>query len=101
MNRDVPFAFSFPVTDHLLISEFGTETAMDVTETEQVSTAVGLSTSLVPESQLAEKISRVAHYIYQKVVRRKAIPYQPSPKNPKYLLCYVEEELECGHKLTI
>src|SRR6185312_14875714 len=94
--ESISYAFSFPLCD-LLICEF----PESVTDSEQVSTNVGLSTSFVPESQLAEKISRVAHYIYQKVVRRKAIPYQPSPKNPKYLLCYVEEELECGHKLTI
>lgn len=66
-------------------------------------TSVGLSSSPISESNVpvAEKVSRVAQYIYQKVVRRKPIPFQPSPKNPKYLLCYTEEELECGHKLTV
>lgn len=47
------------------------------------------------------KVSRVAQYIYQKVIRRKPVPYQPSPKHPEYMLCFVEEELECGHTVTI
>lgn len=90
-SGDISFAFSFPLCD-LLICEFPTD-----------SSVVGLSTSLVPESQrsVAEKVSRVAQYIYQKVVRRKPVPFQPSPKEPKYLLCYVEEELECGHKIEV
>lgn len=89
--RSIPWHETFPYSD-LLVCEFQTEQS-----------AVGLSTSLVPESQrsVAEKVSRVAQYIYQKVIRRKPVPYQPSPKEPKYLLCYVEEELECGHKIEI
>lgn len=89
--ESISYAFSFPLCD-LLICEFPATQSV-----------VGLSTSLVRESQetVAEKVSRVAHYIYQKVIRRKAIPFQPSPQNPKYMLCYVEEELECGHKLTV
>jgi hypothetical protein len=89
--RSIPWHETFPYSD-LLVCEFPT-----------TQSAVGLSTSLVPESKqsAAQKVSRVAQYIYQKVVRRKPVPYQPSPKEPKYLLCYVEEELACGHKVTV
>ena len=39
--------------------------------------------------------------VYQRVVRRTPVPFQPNAKNPKYLLCYVREELECGHTIDI
>jgi hypothetical protein len=95
--ESISYAFSFPLCD-LLICEFpefvtNSEQTEKKGHTEQTVTSV---TSNIPV-----KISRVMHYIYQKVVRRKPVPYQPSPKNPSYLLCYVEEELECGHKVTV
>lgn len=51
---------------------------------------------------LAKKVSRVAQYILQKVVSRKPIGFQPNPKKvPNYILCYVEETLECGHVVKV
>jgi hypothetical protein len=49
----------------------------------------------------AVRLSWVAQYIYQRVVRRKPVPFQRSPKHPEILGCYVEETLECGHKQTV
>jgi hypothetical protein len=38
---------------------------------------------------------------FKKVVRRKPVPFVPHPTDPKHLLYYVEEELECGHTVTV
>lgn len=40
-------------------------------------------------------------FTYQRVIRRKLKAFQPQPKDLKHILCYVEEELECGHKVDV
>lgn len=39
--------------------------------------------------------------LLKKVVHRKPVPFRPHESEPNYLLCYVVETLECGHKLTV
>lgn len=39
---------------------------------------------------------------YQKVISRRPVPFQPNPKKePKHILCYIEETLKCGHTVTV
>jgi hypothetical protein len=59
------------------------------------------SASLDDTESPVERLSRVAHYIYQRVIRRKAVPFQPSPKNSEHILYFVKEELECGHTVEV
>ena len=49
----------------------------------------------------AVRVPRALQFIYQKVVRRKPVPFIPNEKNPEYILCYVKEELECGHTIVV
>ena len=42
-----------------------------------------------------------AKAILQRVVHRKPVPYMPHAHVPEYLLVYIVETLECGHKVTI
>jgi len=37
----------------------------------------------------------------KRVVHRKPVPYMPHASEPKYLLVYVTELLECGHRVTV
>jgi hypothetical protein len=37
----------------------------------------------------------------RRVVHRKPVPYMPHAHVPKYLLVYVVETLECGHRVTV
>jgi hypothetical protein len=37
----------------------------------------------------------------QRVVHRKPVPYMPHAHVPEYLLVYVVETLECGHRVTV
>lgn len=48
-------------------------------------------------SGLMEKTSRALRL----VIRREPKPYRPHESEPAYLLCYVIEQLECGHSLTV
>lgn len=96
----LPYHLQFPVCD-LLISEFETCSEnvtgtglLDFPQTPQIPL-----TDTKPSP--VERLSRVAHYIYQRVIRRKAIPFQPSPKNSSHLLYFVKEELECGHTVEV
>jgi len=48
-------------------------------------------------SRLMEKTSRALRL----VIRRDPKAYRPYESEPSYLLCYVIEQLECGHELTV
>lgn len=48
-------------------------------------------------SRLMEKTSRALRL----VVRRVPKAYRPHEHVPEYLLCYVIEQLECGHEMTV
>lgn len=37
----------------------------------------------------------------RRVVHRKPVPFMPHVSEPKYLLVYVVETLECGHRVTV
>lgn len=37
----------------------------------------------------------------KRVVHRKPVPFMPYASEPKYLLVYVIESLECGHRVTV
>jgi hypothetical protein len=100
VTRDIPFAFSFPHSD-LLICEFPDIAPVTNSEQTEKKGHIPSKVTSVTSNAVVRKVSRVAQYIYQRVVRRKPVPFQPSLKNPSYLLCYVEEELECGHKVTV
>lgn len=100
----IPFAFTFPLCD-LLICELENPPVYQLPLLPSVShdTEVGSRVRYLGKPwRIATKVSRVALYIYQRVISRKIVPFQPSPeKSPGYLLAYVEETLECGHKVTV
>jgi hypothetical protein len=43
----------------------------------------------------------LAKAVLRKVVHRKPVPYMPHAHVPKYLLVYIIESLECGHRVVI
>lgn len=42
-----------------------------------------------------------AKAVLKRVVHRKPVPYMPFATEPKYLLCYMIETLECDHTVAV
>ena len=50
----------------------------------------------------ARENTSMPRFALHKVVERRPIAFQPYPENePSYLLCYVQETLECGHQIDV
>lgn len=52
-------------------------------------------------SEVASRLMSDTSRALRLVIRREPKPYRPFESEPKYLLCYVIEQLECGHELTV
>ena len=80
----------------LLLCELGPKVkARTLTISENETTSIVVSGTAPDDIRLLRMARQLSS-----VILRTPHPYQPYPKNPQYLLCYVTETLECGHELV-